>query len=430
MTYKLSLPTAVAINLNIMLSAGIFLNSVPLAKYAGGFCFLPYLIIGGLLIPLIIAMASLLNHHENGTFYQIGKQEIGSFFGFLSSWTYFIAKPASAAVMIHFFNDLMIQLFPLLQSISIYTLDLVVITLFTILNLLNMKIGRSIQFSFIFIKLIPLLFIIIAGLWFIQPTNFSAIHLNLNGIPLGLPLALFACSGFEATLSLASHIENSKRNASRAIIISYLIAITIYVLYQFGYYAAININKLATIASFNGIAFFLKSIYSQTHSHLQALLYICIGISSLGGAYGILFSNNWNLHTLAQHHHTFFSKNLIKKNSAGIAYWCLFIEVLICFSYIFFTHANQIMLQQISVFGSTIAYTISISAFAVLAFKKIKKYWAYLIAFLALINCFIFLASCINGFFNHGPQALYAFTTILLFGSLMYGSTKIFLKNR
>jgi len=149
MAYKLSLPAAVAINLNIMLSAGIFLNSIPLTKYAGGLCFLPYLIVGGLLIPLIIAMGSLLNHHENGTFYQIGKKEIGSFFGFLSSWTYFIAKPASAALMIHFFNNLMMQLFPLLQSLSIYTLDLIVIALFTILNLLNMKIGRSIQFSFI-----------------------------------------------------------------------------------------------------------------------------------------------------------------------------------------------------------------------------------------------------------------------------------------
>jgi amino acid transporter len=428
MVYKLSLSAAVAINLNIMLSAGIFLNSIPLAKYAGGFCFVPYLIIGTLLIPLIIAMASLLRHHEDGTFYQLGKQELGSFWGFLSSWTYFIAKPASAALMIHFFNDLMMQLFPFLQKVSIYTWDLIVILIFAILNLLNMKIGRSIQFSFIFIKLIPLLFIIIAGLWFLQPINFSSLHLNLEGISLGLPLALFACSGFEATLSLASHIENSKRNASRAIIISYLIAIVVYILYQLGYYAAINIDKLAEIASFNGIAFFLKSMFAQPHYHLQALLYICIGISSLGGAYGILFSNNWNLHTLAEHHHTFCSTNLIKKNCAGIAYWCLFIEILICFSYIYFTNANQIMLQQMSAFGSTIAYTISISAFVILAFKKIKKNWAYIVALLALLNCFIFLASCINGFLNDGAQALYAFTAFLIFGSVMYTTTRALFK--
>ena len=60
MPYRLSLTAAIAINLNIMLGAGVFLNSIPLTKYAGGYSFLPYIIVGVLLIPLIIAIATLL----------------------------------------------------------------------------------------------------------------------------------------------------------------------------------------------------------------------------------------------------------------------------------------------------------------------------------------------------------------------------------
>jgi len=423
MNYKLSLPAAIVINLNIMLSTGIFLNSIPLSKYAGGFCFIPYIIIGLLLIPLIIAIALLLNHHDEGTFYDVSRKEVGPIFGFISSWAYFVAKPASVALMVHFFNHLMRQLFPALHCCSISTLDVIIITLFVLLNLLNMKIGRSIQFAFISIKTIPIVFIILAGLWFFQPHNFAPINLKMSGIPMGLPLALFACSGFEATLSLGRHIKNAKHNAPRAIIFSYLLAITLYVLYQFSYFAAIKLAQLATTESFNGIPFFIQSICKNAHIHLQALMSICMGLSALGGAYSILFSNTWNLHTLAKHRHTFFSDALMKKNHAGIAYSCLFAEAIICLLYIFLTKANQIMMQQISAFGSTVAYTISIIAFTSLAFGIIKKQWAKVLAIFALINCGIFLIACINGFINHGPYALYAFIAIIIGGLAMFTIT-------
>lgn len=420
MPYKLSLFSAIAINLNIMLGAGIFLNSIPLAKYAGGLGFMPYIIIGFLLIPLIIAMATLLNYHEEGTFYDVSKREIGPLFGFISSWTYFVAKPASAALMIHFSTHLMQQLFPILQQVSSFTLDIIIIGIYVSLNLLNMKIGRAIQFSFLSIKTIPLLFIIFAGFWFFKFQNFASINLNLRGISMGLPLALFASSGFEATLSLSQHIQNSKQNAPRAIIFSYFFAIFIYIIYQLCYFAPLNLAYLTSIESFNGIAFFIQSIYTNMHTSLQALMYTCIAISALGGAYSIIFSNNWNLYTLAHNGHTFFPQLLTKKNQSGIAYWCLFTEISLCLIYILLTRANQIMLQQISAFGSSIAYTISIIAFILLAFKVIKKNWARFIAILALINCITLIAFCINGFINHGLSALYGFIIIQLFGLIMY----------
>lgn len=326
--------------------------------------------------------------------------------------------------MIHFCCHLFGQLFPQLQVVSLLTLDTIVIATFFLLNLFNMRIGRSIQFSFIILKSIPIIFIILSGVWFLNPHNFSYIELPFAGIFGTLSLAIYAFTGFEASLSLSQHIENAQKNAPRAIIISYLIVLSIYMLFQICYYGALNLTSLTQTGQLDGIALFLQSIYQTVHPHLKALLYICMGTSALGGAYGILFSNLWNLHGLAAHKHVPLHSHLTTKNTAGIAYWCLFVEVIMCVGYLFTTNANPTTLRQINAFGCTLAYTISITAFAFLAFKTLKKRWTKLVAFLALCSCSIFIIACVNGFRINGPTALYAFITLLIIGALGYHSTK------
>lgn len=418
--YKLSLPSAVIINLNIMLGTGIFLNSADFAQKAGPFSFSPYLIIGILMVPLIIAMAVLINNQTDGSFYGVAKHELGSFWGFISTWSYFIAKPASAGLMIHFCCALFSQLFPALTIIPALALDTIVITLFVVLNLLNMRIGRNIQLSFIVLKAIPILFITISGLWLLNPHNFINVEIPLAGIAVVLPLAIYAFTGFEASLSLSRHIKDARRNAPRAIVISYLIVISIFLLYQIGYYGALNLTQLSNTNSLDGIALFLQSIFVQPHPTLKALLYICMGTSALGGAYSILFSNAWNLYNLATNNHLNLKKYLTTTNAAGIAYWCLFIEAGACFLYLFFTNANSVTLRQINAFGSTLAYTTSMVAFAVMAFATLKKRWTHVLAIFALCSCGIFILACINSFHENGTLALVAFLGLLVLGTLLY----------
>lgn len=417
--YKLSLPAAIIINLNIMLGTGIFLNSVPLAKFVGSWSFLPYAIIGVLMVPLILAMAILLNYYEKSNFYDIGSSALSNFWGFLSTWCYFIVKPASVALMIHFFSFLMQQLIIPLSLVPLFVLDILIITLFVILNLLNMRVGRSILTAFLCLKAIPIILIIIVGLVYSVPQIFNFESVSFSGLLLSFPLALFACFGFEATLSLSRQIQDSQKNAPRAIIISYLVAVSVYLFYQLGYYAGIDKVVLSTINSFDGILYFLQSVNFGSQQ-LRLLLYFCMGASALGGAYGILFSNAWNLYTLADNKQLFGSSYIARKNSSGIAYWCIFIEALLCIGYLITTNAHQITLQQLSVLGSAIAYTISMCAFAVLAWGVFKNMYYKLIAVLALVNCLLFIAFCINGFITHGLSALGIFVVLSALGIFMY----------
>ena len=132
-TYKLSLFSAIIINLNIMLGVGIFLNCALFTQQAGFFGFVPYLTVGILLIPLIIAMATLLNTQTDGTFYGVAHKQLGKFWAFLSTWSYFTAKPASAVVMITFFCDLLRGFFPSIPF-SLTSCVLIIIAIFVMLN--------------------------------------------------------------------------------------------------------------------------------------------------------------------------------------------------------------------------------------------------------------------------------------------------------
>ena len=59
-----------------MMGAGIFINTVELSKRAGLLSGFMYPLIGLLVLPLIIAIASLIKIYPSGGFYTYGEQEI------------------------------------------------------------------------------------------------------------------------------------------------------------------------------------------------------------------------------------------------------------------------------------------------------------------------------------------------------------------
>ena len=181
--HKLSLPTAILINLNIMLGAGIFINTVELSKRTGLLSGFMYPLIGLLVLPLIVTIATLVQLYPSGGFYVFAQKEINPCMGFLSTWSYFVAKLASASLMIHVSVSLISQIFPcLLNYASLFIYDVIVLTLFICLNLLNMKTGSRIQIGFLSFKLIPIFFVIAAGFIFFSPHELFALPVVWEGI--------------------------------------------------------------------------------------------------------------------------------------------------------------------------------------------------------------------------------------------------------
>jgi amino acid transporter len=423
---KLSLPAAILINLNIMLGAGIFLNTVKLAKWAGALGCLMYPLIGLLLLPLIISIAKLVSLYPEEGFYGYAARSIHPFVGFFSSWTYFTGKLASAMLMIHVALSLVHQILPALQKISVLVLDFGVLIFFIMLNMLNVKTGSKIQVWFMVLKIIPIFFSIFTGLYLFSWRNYTVADLNWSGIPSSLPLVLYAVSGFEAACSLSCQIRNAERNGPLAIYISYGIMLTIAFIYQFAFYGAVG-NALVPLQAYTGIFPLLLGVllpgYNSVAMVIQVILYCAIAASALGAGYGILFSNPWNLYTMARHGHIFFPHVFTKMSRFGLPIWCIIAEGVLCAMYLVVTQGDQLSLQQTSALACSIAYTVSVISllYLVLCRKTVSMHvW---IPLLALTNCCILIGSCVRNFMLSGVWPLLLFVAFLMFGIIMLACT-------
>lgn len=426
--HKLSLPAAIIININIMLGAGIFINTVELAKRAGTLGGFAYLLIGVLLLPLIISIAHLMKMYPDGGFYTFARMEISPFVGFFSTWSYFVAKLASATLMIHASVLLLQQLIPVLAIIHALILDSMILTLFTILNMLNIRTGSYIQAGFMGLKLTPIVFAIITGLFLLFGGTAAPINFVWSGIASSIPLVLYAATGFEATCSLSSRIKDAHRNGPLAIFISYSIVITIAFLYQIIFYTSLG-DKLAQATNYlfafpTLTATLLPSDLPLAHN-IFVTLHLAIASSALSGAYGILFSNNWNLYTLAQYHHVLFSSYMTKLNKHFIPFACVIIEGLLCALYLAVTYGATVALQQVAAMGSTIAYTLSVLALCVAKYRRPEVTINAWIPALGFIICLILIGFCIRNFIIAGILSpLIAFLTLLIFGVGMFWFTQ------
>ena len=421
-SYKLSLPAAIIININIMLGAGIFLNSLTLANFAGLLGWAVYALVGVLMLPLVLCIANLSRLYPAGSFYTFGSKEINKITGFLCIWSYFTAKLASSTLMIHFFSLIISNLIPFFSNINIFVLDLILLAIFTLLNMLNLKSGMKIQILFMVLKAMPILFVILSGLFLFTAHNITAQNLLWSGILPSIPLVIYAFTGFESACSLSRHIRNPDKNAPKAILISYGIVILILCLYQFLFFITIGptLAKAGHYFEAFPLLFSIIPISELFKFKLLAILQLAIATSALGGAYGILYSNNWNLYTLVENKHVFFANLLAKLNRFNIPYICIMIETFICISYLFITNGEKIPLQQISALGSTIAYTICSVALLYANKKEKKSIW---LPILAIFNCLLLITFCINGLFLNGIYPLIIFITILVAGLIMFKIT-------
>lgn len=421
MHHALSLWSAIRININIMLGTGLFINTVNLARLAGPFGALSYAAVGILLFPLIITIARLIELHPQGGFYKFGAQEINPFAGFLSAWIYFAGKLASATLMIHASTTLMRILSPSLATIPHLIVDAFIIGVFVFLNLCNMRMGNAIQTIFFGAKMIPIIIILgVSTLWY-APSNYAAMLLNFEEFVTTIPLVLYAAIGFEAACSLSSHLENPKVNGPRAILISYSALIIVYCLFQAGLYCLLGaqLGLLSSFAEvFQAVATFVPAFLQP---FMATVLILCVALSALGGAYGILFSNMWNLHALAEHGHIWGSTWLKKLSRYTIPVWCVAAEGALCYSYLLLSSGTQLPLQQISGLGSVIAYTIScIAAYYAKKSGSIRLSWVFL--GFALINCMMLTALCMTSLIKGGNPALYLFFSLITVGIGMFWS--------
>lgn len=409
--HTLSVRAAIFITLNIMLGTGVFINTVMLTQKAGAWSVFLYLMGGILMLPLIMGFAQLTRVHSGTDFYSFGAS-ISPYVGFMSTWGYFMSKLSTASLGLFVFSSFVQKTITVLATIPTLALALTVLALFSCLNLLGTRIGSIIQTIFLTTKLFPLLGAILLACTYFEPFTIPTVYEFLPKLPVALPLVLFCFLGFEATCSLSRIIENPRKNASRVILFSFAILLMLTTLYQLFFYAALTTTLEAQPNYLSAFPLLIEKTLPAASSFLPKLFSLAVATSAMGGAYGVLYSNMWNLYSLADQGHLPFSSFLTKFNRFHIPFMCVAAEALACCIYLFSTQGSQIPLQYISTLGCLITYTVGIISLFRLTHSALS--------IAGLVSCFLALWICIKGFIATSLTPLFGFGLILFVGTLLF----------
>jgi amino acid transporter len=423
-TNKLSLFSAVIINANIIIGSGVFINTTELAKRAGLLGGLSYALVGLLLFPLILSFVKLLEFYPSGGFYSFCSASLHPIVGFINTWCYFFAKLSSAALSIHIFTLLTQKTFPALTCINPFIFDLIILALLLALNMLNVRTGSKIQSWVMLFKLFPIFFVIASGIFLLNGNTITPVDALWSGIPSAVPLVLHALLGFEIACAISRNIENPQVNGPRAILISYSVVIALFVAYQTLFYYILG-SDLAAQVDYRGAFPLLISkfdISEYARNILGHTIHLAIATSALSAAFGIIYANMWNLYSLAELHHTIAPAKIMQRNRFNIPFVCVLAQGAIMLLYLFVMCGETTTFQQLSAFGATITYSISIVGLLATLYKKNKS---LLIPLLGLVNCAILLLTSIYAMWiTHNPIPLQLFVSIMMCGIIMYALSK------
>lgn len=418
---KLSLWSAVIIISNIIIGSGVFINTVELSKRAGVLGGLCYALVGLLLCPLILSFVRLLQLYPNGGFYTFCSTSLHPIVGFISTWCYFFVKLSSATLAIHIFSLLMQKTFPSLTYISPTAFDAIVLALLLALNMLNVKTGSKIQGWLMILKLFPVFLVIMSGLFFLQSGNIAPVHQLWSGLPSAMPLVLHALLGFEVACAIIRNIEDPERNGPRSILISYGIVIVLYVLYQTIFYGIVGASLMET-ANYSGAFPLLINkfgISDYCRDLLGHFIHLAIATSALSAGFGMIYANVWNIYSLAEKHLIIAPTKIMQRNRFDVPFLCVVTQGVIMLTYMLIIGGEQTTFQQLSAFGSTVTYFLSIAGlFATLR----QKGRSLLLPIMGFVNCIILMIASVHTMWKtNNPIPLYIFCCIITLGIFVYG---------
>ena len=234
---KIGLLTTTSLVVGNMIGVGIFVLPAVLSSY-GSISLLGWIFTatGALILAKIFSNFSRIIVSKSGGPYMYSKAGFGDFIGFLVAWGYWIAcwvgNGAIAIAIIGAASFFIPELAT--NSILSVSLGLALIWIFTWINARGIKESGKIQLITTIFKILPLLFVIIVGLFFFEFDNFPAFNLtgesNFSAISAVATLTLYAFLGIECATIPAGNIENPDKTIPRATMLGTIIVTILYIL--------------------------------------------------------------------------------------------------------------------------------------------------------------------------------------------------------
>lgn len=313
MQKKLNLLDSTMIVMGSMIGSGIFIVSAGMSRDLGSpeNLLLAWILTGVLTIFAALSYAELgAAMPKAGGQYVYLKEAYGKMFGFLYGWTLFsvIQTGTIAAVAVAFARFTGV-LFPVIseknillqignfQISSVQVLGILVIVLLTMSNFREVKKAAFIQNVFTISKIAALLFVIIAGIFWISSSNepvwtfkFSGFDLTTIGpgvFAAALVGSIFSSDAWNNITFTASEIEQPEKNLPRALLLGTSGVTLLYLASNLVYLKALSFDAIQHAESDRVGTLLMQTIFGETGAILMALL---IMVSTFGCINGLTLS--------------------------------------------------------------------------------------------------------------------------------------------
>lgn len=233
---KINLPVLTSLVIGNMIGTGIFLLPAALSAF-GSISIFSWILtsVGALLLALTFANLNQKLPKTGGP-YVYCKEAFGSFIGFLVAYTYWISlwvATAGIAVSSIGYLGVIFAGAKTHHPWMLFLIEVAVVWFFAIINVLGIRAAGFLQLILTSLKLIPLVVIIVMGLFKINTSHFAEFNIsgtsNFSALTSAAALTVWAFIGLETATVPAEHTHNS-RDVYRATVYGTLITAAIYIL--------------------------------------------------------------------------------------------------------------------------------------------------------------------------------------------------------
>ncbi|WP_445386027.1 amino acid permease [Robiginitalea sp. IMCC44478] len=234
---KMGLWMSTSLVVGNMIGAGIFLMPSALAAF-GGISVVGWLVssAGALLLAKVFSRLSRMVAGSKGGPYAFARKGFGDYIGFMVAWGYWISIWVALATIAVTFVSAISVFFPGLKENALLAAGtaLAAIWLLTWVNSRGVRASGKMQVVTTALKILPVLAIILGGIFFFQPENF--IPFNASGDSSIMAIAatgtmtLYAFLGLESATVPANKVQNPEKTIPKATMTGTLVTTLLYVL--------------------------------------------------------------------------------------------------------------------------------------------------------------------------------------------------------
>jgi APA family basic amino acid/polyamine antiporter len=238
----LTLRAAVALGIGGTIGGGIFVLIGEAAGRAGPGMLLSFVLAFGLSLLIALPYAELACRYPlAGGGYAFARKLLGPHWGFMMGWCYWIGYVFISGYVTLGFGGYLHAL----TGLPLVPAALALIGFCTIINLLGVRLSGFVQTLVIAVAIVGLLGFSIAGLPHIRMSQFTPLlPYGFGGVALATLLAFLAFGGFDMVAAAGEEVASPERNLPRAILLTLLAVLGLYLLVAFVALGVLPWNEL------------------------------------------------------------------------------------------------------------------------------------------------------------------------------------------